>query len=64
MHAVLAAIVAIVGVNATTAVGKRADLVLVAANPLVDLATLRRPAGVMIRGEWIPYERRRAVGGS
>jgi imidazolonepropionase-like amidohydrolase len=47
----------------TIAVGKRADLVLVATNPLADLSTLRRPAGVMLRGEWIPYEKRRAAGG-
>lgn len=42
-------------------VGARADLVLVAGNPLEDLATLRNPAGVMLRGTWIPYARRRAV---
>ena len=32
------------------AVGARADLVLVAENPLENLATLRTPAGVMLRG--------------
>ena len=41
--------------------GARADLVLVAENPLLNLATLRNPAGVMLRGTWIPYGRRRAV---
>jgi imidazolonepropionase-like amidohydrolase len=41
--------------------GARADLVLVAENPLENLATLRTPAGVMLRGTWIPYARRRAV---
>jgi imidazolonepropionase-like amidohydrolase len=43
------------------AVGAHADLVLVAANPLDDLATLRRPAGVMLRGEWISFGKRRAA---
>ena len=47
----------------TIAVGKRADLVLVAANAIENLATLRRPAGVMLGGEWISYEKRRAAGG-
>lgn len=41
--------------------GARADLVLVAANPLENLATLRNPSGVMLNGRWIPYERRRAA---
>ncbi len=43
------------------AIGARADLVLVAENPLENLATLRTPAGVMLRGEWISYARRRSV---
>ena len=42
-------------------VGARADLVLVAENPLENIRTLRDPAGVMLRGTWIPYGRRRAV---
>jgi len=33
-------------------VGHRADLVLVEGDPTVDLTTLRRPAGVMLRGVW------------
>lgn len=37
--------------------GARADLVVVAADPLSNLAALRRPEGVMIRGEWFPQER-------
>jgi imidazolonepropionase-like amidohydrolase len=41
--------------------GARADLVLVAENPLENLATLRTPAGVMLHGTWIPYTRRRSV---
>jgi hypothetical protein len=32
--------------------GKRADLVLVGANPLDSLATLEAPLGVMARGRW------------
>jgi hypothetical protein len=34
------------------AAGKRADLVLVAANPLESLATLEAPLGVMTGGRW------------
>ena len=37
----------------TIAVGRRADLVLVETNPLEDLGTLRKPAGVMVRGRWL-----------
>ncbi len=36
--------------------GRRADLVLSAANPLDDLATLREPLGVMANGRWYPKE--------
>ncbi|HEV2110548.1 MAG TPA: amidohydrolase family protein [Gammaproteobacteria bacterium] len=36
----------------TVAVGGRADLVLSAGNPLDDLATLRKPLGVMAAGKW------------
>jgi len=38
-------------------VGQRADLVLVAGNPLENLETLRRPIGVMVRGKWLPREK-------
>ena len=38
----------------TIAVGTRADLVLVERNPLQDLAQLRQPIGVMVRGNWLP----------
>lgn len=41
--------------------GASADVLLVRENPLDNLSTLRRPAGVMLRGRWIPHERRRAV---
>jgi hypothetical protein len=37
----------------TIAVGRRADLLLVDANPLVDLNTLADPEGVVVRGRWI-----------
>ena len=37
----------------TIAVGKRADLVLLDDNPLVDIAATRNISGVMIRGRWI-----------
>ncbi len=33
--------------------GKRADLILLSGNPLVDLKHLAQPAGVMARGRWI-----------
>lgn len=36
----------------TITVGKRADLVLLSANPLVDLQTTATPIGVMIGGRW------------
>jgi hypothetical protein len=32
--------------------GLRADLVLVATNPLEDLSALQRPLGVMAAGRW------------
>ena len=40
----------------TVEVGKRADLILLDANPLESLAALRNPAGVMVRGGWLPRE--------
>jgi imidazolonepropionase-like amidohydrolase len=43
-------------------VGYVANLVLLDGDPLADLATLRKPRGVMIRGSWTPLNvRRRAV---
>jgi hypothetical protein len=41
----------------TVSVGKRADLLLVDGNPLENLATLQHPAGVMVRGRWLPRTR-------
>jgi imidazolonepropionase-like amidohydrolase len=38
----------------TIAVGKRADLILVDANPLQNLANMERRSGVMVRGRWLP----------
>ena len=40
----------------TVEVGKRADLILLDANPLESLEALRNPAGVMVRGGWLPWE--------
>jgi imidazolonepropionase-like amidohydrolase len=36
--------------------GKRADLILLDANPLTDVRNTTRRAGVMIRGKWLPKE--------
>jgi imidazolonepropionase-like amidohydrolase len=38
------------------AAGKRADLVLLHGNPLEDVANAADPAGVMVRGNWLPAE--------
>jgi imidazolonepropionase-like amidohydrolase len=38
----------------TIAVGKRADLVLLDANPLADVGNVANPAGVMVHGRWLP----------
>jgi len=38
----------------TITVGKRADLMLASADPLVDIHTLKAPLGVMVRGQWLP----------
>ena len=47
------------GIEATTGtvqVGKRADLLLLDGDPLADIAALRRQAGVMVAGTWLPTE--------
>ena len=36
--------------------GKRADLILVEANPLADVANVAKRAGVMVRGRWLPEQ--------
>ena len=41
------------GAFGTVAVGQWADLVLLDANPLVDLENLTRRSGVMVRGRWV-----------
>jgi cytosine/adenosine deaminase-related metal-dependent hydrolase len=38
----------------TIEVGKRADLILLDADPLVDVRNTTRRAGVMVRGKWLP----------
>ena len=40
----------------TVAQGRRADLILLDANPLADIANMSRQAGVMVRGRWLPRE--------
>jgi imidazolonepropionase-like amidohydrolase len=36
--------------------GKRADIVLLAANPLENISNTREIVGVMVRGQWLPQE--------
>ena len=38
----------------TVAPGRRADLILLEANPLADIGNVRRRAGVMLGGRWLP----------
>jgi imidazolonepropionase-like amidohydrolase len=38
----------------TVAVGLRADLILLEANPLKDVNNVNRRVGVMVRGRWLP----------
>ena len=38
----------------TISVGKRADLILVDANPLQNVGNMEKQSGVMIRGRWMP----------
>ena len=40
----------------TVAVGRRADLILLDVNPLVDIRNVRRQVGVMVRGRWLPQD--------
>lgn len=42
------------GAFGRVAVGQRADFILVDANPLQDVANVRKRSGVMLRGRWIP----------
>lgn len=41
----------------TVAVGRRADLILLSANPLDDVANVAKRTGVMLRGEWLTEEK-------
>jgi imidazolonepropionase-like amidohydrolase len=38
----------------TIEAGKRADMILLDANPLQNLENIQRRAGVMVRGRWLP----------
>ncbi|MGE0405497.1 MAG: amidohydrolase family protein, partial [Candidatus Korobacteraceae bacterium] len=38
----------------TVATGKRADLILLEANPLETVSNVAKRAGVMVRGRWLP----------
>ncbi len=40
----------------TVTVGSRADLVLLDANPLQNVANLAKRSGVMVKGRWVPRE--------
>ena len=40
----------------TVEVGKRADLLLLEANPLEDVSNVQKRAGVMVNGRWLPEE--------
>jgi imidazolonepropionase-like amidohydrolase len=40
----------------TVSVGKSADLLLLAANPLDKIDNVERPVGVMVRGRWLTAE--------
>jgi imidazolonepropionase-like amidohydrolase len=44
------------GDRGTVAVGQKADLVLLDANPFEDIANTRRIAGVAVRGRWFSRE--------
>jgi len=41
-------------------VGKRADLILLDANPLDDVRNVRKRVGVMLRGRWLPESKLRS----
>jgi imidazolonepropionase-like amidohydrolase len=45
----------------TVARGRRADLLLLEANPLDSIANTERRAGVMVRGHWLPEAELRAM---
>lgn len=41
--------------SGTVSVGKRADLLLLNANPLQDIRNLGQKSGVMVNGRWLPW---------
>ncbi len=41
--------------SGTIAVGKRADLLLLDANPLQDIRNVAVKSGVMVNGRWLPW---------
>jgi imidazolonepropionase-like amidohydrolase len=41
----------------TVAVGRQADLILLDANPLADIANVRRLSGTMVAGRWLDAAR-------
>ena len=45
----------------TVSVGKTADLIMVAGDPLKDVTNVSRRAGVMTRGRWFPAEELRKI---
>jgi imidazolonepropionase-like amidohydrolase len=45
-----------IGDSGTVAVGQKADLILLDANPIQDITNTRRISGVMIRGRWLSRE--------
>jgi imidazolonepropionase-like amidohydrolase len=46
----------------TAAIGKRADLLLVEANPLEDVKNMSKRAGIMVNGHWLAEEETAANG--
>ena len=53
-HAFLAEVLPDVRPFGTIEVGRRADLLLLEADPLADVAHVERRAGVMVAGRWLP----------
>jgi imidazolonepropionase-like amidohydrolase len=51
----------VAGEAGSIAAGKRADLLLLEANPLEDVSNASRRAGVMVRGLWLPEEELRKM---
>lgn len=45
----------------TITVGARADLILLDANPLENVANVRKQAGVMLRGRWLTHSELQAI---